>query len=118
MQTPIQAMPNGSVENERGFSALNRLMNRLRNALQSYHLNVVLVLHNQKDKLLAPYPPVIMSSCSAGSRARGGKQQVLQMGQVPLLTTQRPVVHSKVPQLQAVPLQVVLVQVAQLQVAV
>ena len=48
----------------------------------------------------------------------GGKQQVLQIGQVPLLTTPRPVVHSKVLQLQAVPLQVVLVQVAQLQVAV
>ena len=40
------------------------------------------------------------------------------MGQVPLLTTQRPVVHSKVPQLQAVQLQVVLVQLAQVQVVV
>ena len=56
----LQAMPNGSVENERGFSALNCLMDRLRNALQSYHLNVVLVLHNQEDKLLAPYSPVIV----------------------------------------------------------
>ena len=56
----VQAMPNGSVENERGFSALNCLMDRLRNALQSYHLNVVLVLHNQEDKLLAPYSPVIV----------------------------------------------------------
>ena len=56
----LQAMPNGSVENERGLSALNCLMDRLRNALQSYHLNVVLVLHNQKDKLLAPYSPVIV----------------------------------------------------------
>ena len=55
----LQAIPNGSVENERGFSALNRLMDRLRNALQSYHLNVVLVLHNQKE-LLAPYSPVIV----------------------------------------------------------
>ena len=53
-------MPNGSVENERGVSALNRLMDRLRNALQSHHLNVVLVLHNQTDKLLAPYSPVIV----------------------------------------------------------
>jgi hypothetical protein len=56
----LQAMPNGSVENERGFSALNCLMDKLRNALQSYHLNVVLVLHNQEDKLLAPYSPVIV----------------------------------------------------------
>ena len=48
------------VQHERWFSALNRLMDRLRNQLKAYHLNVVLVLHDQKDKLLAPYSPVIV----------------------------------------------------------
>jgi len=56
----VTVIPSGSVENERGFSAMNRLAEKVRNSLKSAHMNVVVRLHGQKDKMLADYSPQIV----------------------------------------------------------
>ena len=47
----------GSVENERGFSALNRLLDKLRSRMKPKHTNAAVRLNGQKDKTLADYSP-------------------------------------------------------------
>ena len=56
----LMCLPIGSVENERGFSALNRLLDRLRNSVKPKHTNAVVRLHGQKDKMLADYSPQVL----------------------------------------------------------
>lgn len=55
----VLVMPNGSVENERGFSAMNRLLDELRNAMLFDTLNAVICLSTEKNKMLRDYSPVI-----------------------------------------------------------
>ena len=50
----------GTVENERGFSALNRLLDKFRNRMKPKHTNVVVRLNGQKDKMLADYSPQVL----------------------------------------------------------
>ena len=53
-------LPIGSVENERGFSALNRLLDKLRNRMKPKHTNVVVRLNSQKEKMLASNSPQVL----------------------------------------------------------
>ena len=53
-------LPIGSVENEREFSALNRLLDKLRNRMKTKHTNVVVRLNSQEDKMLATYSPQVL----------------------------------------------------------
>ena len=56
----LMCLPIGSVENERGFSALNRLLDQLRNRMKPKHTNSVVRLNGQKDKMLADYSPQVL----------------------------------------------------------
>lgn len=56
----LLTIPCGSVENERGFSGLNRLLDKLRNSMTIYHTNVVVRLNSQKDGMLADYSPQVL----------------------------------------------------------
>ena len=53
-------LPIGSVENERGFSALIRLLDKLQNSMKPKHTNAVVRLNGQKDKMLADYSPKVL----------------------------------------------------------
>ena len=53
-------LPIGSAENERGLSALNRLLDQFRNRMKPKHTNVVVRLNGQKHKMLADYSPQVL----------------------------------------------------------
>ena len=53
-------LPIGSVENERGFSALNRLSDKLQNSMKPKHTNAVVRLNGPKDKMLVDYSPQVL----------------------------------------------------------
>lgn len=56
----LTVIPSGSVENERGFSAMNRLADKLRNRLNNAHMNVAVRLCGQKEGMLREYSPQIV----------------------------------------------------------
>ena len=56
----LTCLPIGSVENERGFSALNRSLDQLRISMKPKHTNAVVRLNGQKDKMLADYSPQVL----------------------------------------------------------
>ena len=56
----LMCLPIGSVENERGFSALNRLLDKFWNRIKPKHTNVVVRLNSQKDKMLANHSPQVL----------------------------------------------------------
>ena len=56
----LMCLPIGSVENERGFSALNRLLDKLRNRMKPKHTNFVVRLNSQKVKTLANFSPQVL----------------------------------------------------------
>ena len=60
LKCDMACLPLGSVENERGFSALNRLLDQLRNSMKPKHTNAVVRLNGQKDKMLADYSPQVL----------------------------------------------------------
>ena len=54
----LMCLPIGSVENERGFSALNRLLDKLR--MRPKHTNAVVRFNGQKEKMLANFSPQVL----------------------------------------------------------
>ena len=56
----LMSLSIGSAENERGFSALNRLLDKLRNSMKPKHTKAVVRLNGQKDKMLADYCPQVL----------------------------------------------------------
>lgn len=54
-------MPHGSVENERGFSNMNFILNKQRNRLSQQHVNDAMRIRSQRNKILSYFSPAWLS---------------------------------------------------------